>query len=137
MNIYARNCPGPEREVEAMDSTDHFVFVFVLFIFYFICLLLFKYSCLNFPPTIPPALPIPTSYPRSYPALTLSMSPLSMFLDDPSPFSPLSLLTSPLVTVSLFFISMSLVISCLFCWLGFTYRWDHMVLVFHRLAYFT
>ena len=51
-----------------------------------------------------------------------------------------------LVTVCLFFISKSLVLFCSFfvllsrfhfCWLSSTYRWDHMVFVFHCLAYFT
>ena len=27
--------------------------------------------------------------------------------------------------------------SPLFCWLGSTYKWNHMVFVFHHLAYFT
>ena len=26
---------------------------------------------------------------------------------------------------------------CLFCWLGSTYRWDHMLFMFPSLAYFT
>ena len=54
-------------------------------------------------------------------------------------FPPLSLSLHPLVTVSLFFISMSLVLFCtyLFCLLGSTYRWGHVVFVFHHLAYFT
>ena len=56
-------------------------------------------------------------------------------------FLPLSLSPTPLVTVSLLFISMSLVIFslliCLFSWLGSTYRWDHIVFVIHCLAYFT
>ena len=47
--------------------------------------------------------------------------------------------TSPLVTVSLFLISMSLVILCLLVCLliSSSYRWDHTVFAFHRLAYFT
>ena len=43
----------------------------------------------------------------------LSMYPLYMFLDNPSPFPWVSPPTSPLVTVSLSFISMSLVLFCL------------------------
>ena len=30
-----------------------------------------------------------------------------------------------------------ILLAYLFCWLGSTYRWDHMVFVFHHLAYFT
>ena len=45
---------------------------------------------------------------------------------------------SPLITVSLFFVQcVWLYFACFFCWLGSTYRWDHMVFVFHYLAYFT
>ena len=36
-----------------------------------------------------------------------------------------------------FHISGSILLACLFCCLGSTYRWDHMVFVFHQLAYFT
>ena len=78
--------------------------------------------------------------PLILPPLALSVCPLCMFLTT----IPLSLLTtpptSPLVTVSLFLISMSIVIFCLvvlFSWWGPTYRWDVMVFVFHSLAYFT
>ena len=84
-----------------MKNPDNFIFIF---------LLLFKYSCLHFPLITPSHRTLhPT--PQSYPSLALSMGPLYMFLDDSSPFclhycpSPF-----PLVTVSLFFISMSLVI---------------------------
>ena len=54
-------------------------------------------------------------------------------------FPPLCPPRSALVTANLFFILMSLVLFCslLFCWLGSTYRWDHMVFVFHHLAHFT
>ena len=63
----------------------------------------------------PPATPTTTSHPQSEPPLALSMGPLYMFLDNPSPsfpHYPLSL--SPLVSVSLFFTSVSLVLFCSF-----------------------
>ena len=69
----------------------------------------FNYSCPHFPP-IPLHCPTHPHFPHSIPTLlSLSMGPLYMFLDNPSPsflhyLPPLS----PLVTVSLFFISMSL-----------------------------
>ena len=67
-----------------------------------------------FPPPHPPAPPTPDS-PQSYPTLALPMGSLYMFLDNPSPSFPhYPPLPAPLVTVSLFFISMSLVLFCLF-----------------------
>ena len=82
--------------------------------FYFLIFLLFKYSCLHFPSTTFPCPTHPTFYPQSFPPLALSMSPLYMFLDDPSPFFPRYCPPpSPLVTVSLFFISVSVVLFCL------------------------
>ena len=74
--------------------------------------LLFKYSCLH-PPLLSPIPPTPTSHPWSYPRLAWSMGPLYMFLDNPCPSFPNIPFPSPLVTVSLFFISMSLVVFCL------------------------
>ena len=103
------------------------LFLFCIF------LLLFKYSRLHCPATTFPLPTIPTSHPQSFPTLALSMGPLNMFLDHASP-SYLCYCTphSPLVTVSLFFILMTVYIflACLFCWLGFIYRWDHIVIVF-------
>ena len=62
-------------------------------------------------------------------------------------FFPLSPPPPPLVTVfSLFKLSLKvcsfnvcgyILLACLFCWLGSIYRWDHVVFVFHFLAYFT
>ena len=87
-------------------------FLHIHFLFFNYFFLLFKYSCLHFLPKLLPAPPTLTSHPQSYPnLLVLSMGPLYMFLDDPSPSFPhYPSLPSPLVTVSLFFISMSLVI---------------------------
>ena len=36
-----------------------------------------------------------------------------------------------------FKVSGFILLACLFCWLGSSYRWDHMVFVFHHLGYFT
>ena len=58
--------------------------------------------------------PSSTSHPQSFPPLALSMGLLYMFLDEPFPSLPCypsSLF--PLLTVSVFFISMFLVIFCL------------------------
>ena len=77
------------------------------------------------PPLLSPRWPTPTSHPQSDTPWALSMGPLYMFLDNASPsFCHYPPPFSPLVTVSLFFITMSLVIFCLlaflFCWLGST-----------------
>ena len=68
--------------------------------FYFLIFLLFKYSCLHFPSTTFPCPTHPTFYPQSFPPLALSMSPLYMFLDDPSPFFPVIALPHPLWLLS-------------------------------------
>ena len=97
---------------------------FLRLVFLYSCisfLLKFFYCCLStivsiFLPLLSPALPIPTSHPQSFPPLALSMSPLYMFLDHPSlSFPCYSTLLVPLVTVSLFFISMPPVLCCFCC----------------------
>ena len=74
------------------------------------------------PLSLSPVPPILTSHPQSCPLLALSMSPLHMFLDDPSPVFPhYPPVPSPLVTVSLFFyynVSGYILLACLFCFLG-------------------
>ena len=89
--------------------------LFLIFTFILLFLLIIFYTSNTvvsiFTPPLSPTPPTPTSYPQSYPPLALSISPLYMFLDDPFPaFSCYLPPCSPLVTVSLFFISMSLVI---------------------------
>ena len=58
----------------------------------------------------------------------------------PCPFIPLlSLPPCPgsCQFVLYFNVSDYILLTCLFCSLGSTYRWDHIVFVFHHLAYFT
>ena len=82
-----------------------------LFIYLFVCLLLFKYSCLYFPAT---TFPHPTLHPSRlrfcpwvlYTCFLMTLPLLSPVIS-PHPPPPVP------VTVSLFFISMSLVILCL------------------------
>ena len=76
-------------------------------------LLFFKYSCLYCLSTTSPTPAIPIFHPSSYLPLILSMCPLYIFLKTHPLFPPISPPTSPLVTVSLFFISLTLVIFCL------------------------
>ena len=70
------------------------------FLFFLFFLLLFKDSCLHFPATI---FLHPTHCyhpPSTLPPLALSMGPLYMFLDDPSPFFPHYPLPAPLWLLS-------------------------------------
>ena len=53
------------------------------------------------------------------------------------PLSP-SLLPSGYCQFVLYFnVSHYILLPYFFCWLGSTYRWDHMIFFFHCLAYFT
>ena len=107
--------------------------------YYYIFLLLFKYSCLHFPPPLPQPHPSP-SHPLSYAPLALSMCPLCMLFAELSPFLPhypLPLSSGYCQFVLNFNVSGYILLVCLFCWLGSTYRSDHLVFVFHCLAHFT
>ena len=89
-----------------------FLVCFFLFVFVFNCFSSKVVSIFPVPfPTTPLTL---TFHPQSYPSVALSMSLLYMFLDQlSSSFPCYSPPPAPLVTISLFFISMSLVIFCL------------------------
>ena len=104
-------------------------------------LLLFNYSCPHYPPI--------TLLHPIYPHLTLSVLSHSVvfvrgsFIHVPlSPFpffpllSPSNLPSGHCQFVLYFHVSGSILLTCLFCWLGSTYRWDHIVFVFYHLAYF-
>ena len=88
----------------------------MLFDFWYLSIYVFIHIIqLQLPPFSPITLscsthPIPHIQPS--PTLPLSMGPLYMFLDLTHPFFPPLPLYLPLVTVSLFFISMSLVLFC-------------------------
>ena len=91
-----------------------FLHPFYLFIYIYNYLLLFKYSCLHFSPPLPPhhLSPPPTfdSTPLWLcPCVLYTCSLMTLPLFPPHYLS----LFSPLVTISLFFISVSLVIFCL------------------------
>ena len=80
--------------------------------------------------------PPPTVNP--HPPIFLSMGPLYMHPDPSSLFPCCPPPHSALVTVRLFFISMSVVIFCLLVLLiTFHFWWGHMLFVFHCLIYFT
>ena len=105
----------PHRLVSYTEIVSKFFNLNLRFILFFhIVLLLFKYNCLHFLPPLHPTPAIPTFHPWSYPPLALSICPLYMFLFVcSSSFSPLCPPSSHLATVSLFLISMSVVIFCL------------------------
>ena len=83
---------------------------------------------LSFPPLL-----TPTLYSPSHSQSPHCLCPLVLYLCSfacPFPFFPL-LSTSPLFSgkcqlVLYFQVSGSILLICLFCWLGSTYRWDHM-----------
>ena len=100
-------------------------------LFYFIVELHFP----HFPPLFSHILPTPPPTFNPPPTLlSLSMGLLSKFLDNCSPFFPVIALPSAYSQFVLYFhVSGSMLLTCLFCWLGSTYRWDHMVFVLHLL----
>ena len=61
----------------------------------------------------------------------------SMTLPLLSPVIPLPYPSGYCQFVLYFNVSGNILLTCLFCWLGSTYRWDHTVFVYHCLAYFT
>ena len=111
--------------------------------FIIIGFLLLFYCCSStgvctYPPSpLTPA--ILTSLPWYHPPLVLSMCPL-LFLKTLPFFPPIIPPTSPLITVRLFLISMSLVIFCLL--VCFVHRFQYMVLhhlffeIFYQFIYF-
>ena len=104
------------------------IFCWIFYLFY---LFKFLYCCSNtvvpiflsplFPPPPPPSIFSPFGFVHG--SFThVHWQPFPFNLHTPS----------LLVPVSLFLISMSpIYFAYLFCWLGSTYRWDHMVFVFH------
>ena len=98
-------------------------------------------SCLHFHPTtcsLPHPSPPPTLEPTPFGFVPMSFIHVPWWS---FPYYPL-LSFSPLLSgycqfVPFFNVSGRILLACLLCWLGSTYRWDRMVFVFHHLAYFT
>ena len=112
-------------------------FVFIYLFIYLFTVVQVQLSPFSWPP-LSPTSTTPTSHPTSYPSLALSMGLIYMFLDDPSssfPHYPLPLGYCQFVLY--FNVFHYILLTCLFWWLDSTYRWDHMLFIFHRLAYFT
>ena len=127
---------GNLHEFQANEKTlclySNFFFMYFQFLFFKIIFVHLQLS--HLPPNCSPlpsllqSVPIPLSVPKS---------PLFMFFDLFSPLSPFPLPSDHRQFVCYFYFSGSVLLICLFSWLGSTYRWDHMVFVFHCLAYFT
>ena len=108
-------------------------FLFIIYIFIVVQVQLSPFS----PHLVPPPHPSPP-YTLEFTPLALSMCPLYIFLDGPSHFSSIIPFPSPLWLLSVCSLIHFLVIFCLFVLsIRSTYRWDHMVFVFHVLAYLT
>ena len=105
------------RQYLFFDILFSYVFPFLLYCSITVAPTSLHYSPIPYPP--PPATLNPP------PPLPLSMGPLYMFLDDSSPSSPhYPLPASSLITLSLFFISLSLAIfACLFVLLFRFHLW--------------
>ena len=115
-----------------------FCYIFFFFLLMFkIILLLFNYSCLGLstttlhPPHLPPLLPPPLGFVHVF-YIVVPENPTLL----PSIIS--SHLPSGYCQIVLNFnVSGDVLFACLFCWIGYTWRWDHMVFVPPCLAYFT
>ena len=103
----------------------------------------FKYNCLHFHITTHPCHTHSCLPPSNLPPSPFGFVHVS-FIHVPwwlfpyySPLSPPPLLSGYCQFVLYFNVSGCILLACLFCWLDSTYRWDPMVFVPHRLAYFT
>ena len=125
--------------IKARSYSKRGKWCFLLFFLFLgiIYLLLFKYRCLHL---------TPSNYPK--PHTSPILPPLGLVHVSfkhvpwwPFPFFPLlspSPLPSGYCQIILYFsVSGYILLSYLFSWLGSTYRWGHMELFFHCLAYFT
>ena len=94
-----------------------------------------------YPPHYSP-LPYPAPAPTFNPAphCLCSWVLYTCSLTQPFPFFPVlppsHLPSGQCMFVLYFHAATSILLTCSFCWLGSTYRWDHMVFVFHHLAHF-
>ena len=118
------------------------ILFFVIFAYWYsFLLLLFKYSCLHFPPPpLPPTPPISISYPQSYPLWLCLCVLYTCSLKTLPSFSPMIDLLPPLWSLSVcsLFPCLWFYFACLFVlFIRFCLKLRSMVFVFHCLAYFT
>ena len=119
------------------DAEKLFGFIYFLFLF-----ILWQLS--QFPPPPPwpsSAQPTPCSHSPSPHRCPCPRVIHTCTLTNPSPFFP-PFLPSPLSSgscqsVPCFHVSGFVLLVSLFCSLDSSYKWDHMVFIFHQLAYFT
>ena len=114
-------------------SSFHNVNLMYISIFIFICSFYYYYLLLShiFPCCSPLLYPLPQ---QSIPSpLSMSMGPLDILLDLSLPLlsavTPVPFPSGHWQLVFYFHVSDSILLFCLFCWLGFSYRWDYMVFV--------
>ena len=129
------------------ELNSHFFFKFlkkILFIYlkkilFIFKELLFNYSSSHFPPycslPYPPPLSKFNPHSRSPPPIVFVHEswPIPFF----TPLSPSLVPSGHCQIVHFFYVTGFILLACLFCWLGSTYRWDYMVFVFYHLVYIT
>ena len=121
-------------------TTEYYQLLFVsLYIYFYLLFIVVQVESSPFlphhaPPPYPSPLPTLETTPFGFVHVSfiyLSWWPFPYF----APLS-LSLLPSSYCHFVHFNFSGCILLACLFWWLDSTYRWDHMVLAFHCLAYF-
>ena len=138
-NTPAQSCPSGDQNVciNKRYTTLNLIIPLWRYIFFNI-LFLSYYSCPHFPswPLLPSLPPTPTVNPHTLVPVhgscihVLWLIPLPSLNQSPPHLLQLSVCS--MVLCLWFYFAHSL-----FCTLDFTYKWDHVVSVFHWLAYFT
>ena len=102
-----------------------------LFIFIVVQVQLSPFSCHQFPtPHLPPSILPPFDFVRGS-FIHVPWRPFSFF----PLLSPFPLPSGYCQLVLYFNVFGHILLACLLCWLGSTYRWGHTVFVFHCLTY--
>ena len=135
---YIRICTDGSATVSRLFL--HFIFIsfyyFLLLFSIVVQVQLFPCSHHHFPHPIHHCLP-PSIFPH-FGFVHVSFIQVSWWPFPSFPlFSPSSLPSGYFQFVLNLIVSGYIFLACLFCWLGSTYRWHHVVFVPHLLAYFT
>ena len=115
-----------------------FPFLLCIFLFLFILLQLSQFSPFAFLCLVPTPITAPTVHPHTVVHVHGSFIHVLWLIPAPSFHQsfPLPFLWQ-LSVCPCFHVSGSVLFASLFCSLDSSYKWDHMVFVFYRLAYFT